>query len=249
MKVHECGEGPPLALLHGMWGDHRDWDPVIASLSRRYRVLAPDLPGFGDSEKPRREYTAEFFVESLRELLPPRGLTLAGHSFGGQIAALYALACPAAVDRLVLVASDGFSRFTQTEREWMTSQVTPAILAQLTPQVNRLLFEPMFVNRSPDVDRYLARQDDRLARLDYPDYTHALAATFQLSMSTSVLDRLGDIRQPAVLIWGEQDQVTPLALAREALKLLPRGELKILPQCGHIPQIDCPDRFLRAMGV
>ena len=103
------GEGRELVLIHGMFGDHLDWEPVLEPLSRSFRVTAPDLPGFGASPRnSRHRYDAELFVNAIREVTGGRRVTLVGNSFGGQVAMLYALAHPECVSALVLVSSGGF---------------------------------------------------------------------------------------------------------------------------------------------
>src|ERR1051326_4820043 len=81
--VYERGTGRPLLLIHGQFGDHLDWEPVLQPLSERYRVIAPDLPGFGDSSKPDASYSAEFFTRHLKLLLDALGVdraAVAGNS-------------------------------------------------------------------------------------------------------------------------------------------------------------------------
>src|SRR6266481_1527934 len=94
---YDHGKGPVLVLIHGMFGDFTDWDPILEPLSKKHRVIAIDLPGFGASSKPPVEYTGDFFVAALKALLDklkiPRA-TLVGNSFGGIVCMLFALRHP-----------------------------------------------------------------------------------------------------------------------------------------------------------
>lgn len=242
-------QNSPLVLIHGMFGDYLDWEPVLEPLSAMHRVIAPDLPGFGDSSKPQREYTAEFFVATLHELFRELKLQrpiLAGNSFGGQIAMLYALAHPDDISKLVLVNSGGFRKYTDDERSQIGPRFSEPILGGMTPQINALLFGGVFTKQSEMSVRYLAKQDAKLQRSDYPAYAHALASSIRLSLASYLIDRLPEIHCPTLLVWGESDQVLPVEQAQLALTRLPNAELKTIPNCGHAPQLECPQGFLAA---
>jgi pimeloyl-ACP methyl ester carboxylesterase len=112
-------------LLHGLGCDHTTWLPVIATLARRYTVIAPDLLGHGKSDKPRADYSVGGYANGMRDLLTVLGIdkaTVVGHSFGGGIAMQFAYQFPERTERLVLVAPGGIGR-----------EVTPAIRAISLP--------------------------------------------------------------------------------------------------------------------
>ncbi len=244
---YEKGDGPPILLLHGMFGDLLDWEPVLEPLSSRHRVVALDLPGFGDSGKPCQGYNAEFFLTTLHTFLCQRQIpdvTLVGNSFGGQIAILYALRHPESVAKLVLVDSGGFKQYTREEIAFTEARFTESAIAALTPEINTLLFSPVFSRPSPAREQYVARQNAKLKRADYAVYAYAIAQSIRLSLSTYLLDRISQLRCPVLLLWGEKDPVLPLALAEQALRQLQHGELKVLRGCGHTPQLECPGTFL-----
>ena len=248
---YDRGSGPALVLVHGMFGDHLDWEPVLEPLARKHRVIAPDLPGFGDSEKPNREYTGEFFVAALHELLQALGVeraTLAGNSFGGILAVLYALAHPRTVERLVLVSSGGLRTFGGKEKQLAVERLSEENLLALTPAVHRQMFASIFARSGAAQERYFGKQDAKLARADYPAYVRAIVSSIRLVLSTCLLDRLGEVRCPTLLLWGDRDIVFPVELARQALERLSQGKLEILPGGGHALQIDCPDEFVAALG-
>jgi pimeloyl-ACP methyl ester carboxylesterase len=249
ISYYDCGQGSPLVLIHGMFGDYLDWEPVLEPLSRTHRVIALDLPGFGDSSKPRREYSGEFFGETLREFFRQLDISrpiVAGNSFGGQIAMLYTLAHPEDVSKLLLVNSGGFRQYSKEEVSQTESRFTEQILAALTPQINAFLFGGVFTKQSETSVRYLEKQNAKLRRPDYPAYAYAIASSIRLSLATYLIDRLPEILCPALIVWGENDQVLPVEQAKLALTTLPHGELKTLPNCGHAPQMECPAGFLEA---
>ena len=120
-----AGPGPALLLLHGLGCDHTTWEPVIESLARRYTVIAPDLLGHGDSDKPRADYSVGGYANGMRDLLAVLGIdrvTVVGHSLGGGVAMQFAYQFPERTERLVLVAPGGFG-----------PEVTPLIRVVTTP--------------------------------------------------------------------------------------------------------------------
>ena len=121
----KTGSGPALLLLHGLGCDHTTWLPVIAALSRRYTVIAPDLLGHGQSAKPRADYSVGGYANGMRDLLTVLGIdkvTVVGHSFGGGVAMQFAYQFPERTERMVLVAPGGLG-----------PEVTPAIRAVTLP--------------------------------------------------------------------------------------------------------------------
>jgi pimeloyl-ACP methyl ester carboxylesterase len=247
---YDRGRGTSLVLIHGMFGDFLDWEPVLEPLASSHRVIALDLPGFGGSSKPREDYSAEFFVSTLHKFFEQLELgefILAGNSFGGQIAILYALHYPDSVSKLLLVNSGGFREYTTEETALLEPRFSEAALAALTPEINAFLFSGVFAKASEASMRYLERQNAKLAWVVYPAYAHALSKSVSLSLATYLLDRLPELRCPTLLAWGEKDQVLPVAQAELALTQLQSGQLKIIPGCGHLPQLECPTEFLRSI--
>jgi abhydrolase domain-containing protein 6 len=237
-------------LIHGLFGDYLDWGPVLEPLSRSHRVVAVDLPGFGESDKPACVYSDSFFVDSLHGFLNHLGLrkvTLVGNSLGGFVALLYTLSHRETVERLVLVDSGGFREYTEQEKVSTRERLAASRLARLAPEDIRPMFAPVFAKQSESRERYLERQREKLQWEDYPAYTAALASSVELVTSHCLLDRLGEIHCPTLLLWGGEDQVLPVSQAEKALPLLQKGKLVVLPGCGHAPQLDCPGAFIAAL--
>ena len=242
----ERGSGPHLVLLHGMFGDHMDWEAVIEPLSRCFHVVAVDLPGFGASGKPSILYSLEFFLETLQGLFATLQLDhiyLAGNSFGGQLAVLYALRHPAQVRKLVLVDCGGFRHIPREERDQTMHAFSENNLLSLRWTGIQYLFSQSFARSSNEKARYLERQTDRLRTPDYPAYSHAVSQSIRTSLTSYVFDRLKEIVCPTLLLWGDRDPLCPVEQGRAALKQLRNGELHILRECGHMPQLDSPREF------
>jgi len=248
IRYFEDGSGPDLVLLHGMFGDYLDWEPVLGRLAERFHVVAPDLPGFGESEKPDVAYSGEFFVEMLDEFFAALGLkeiVLGGNSFGGQIAMLYALRHAEKVSQLVLVDSGGFREVPEGERAMARTILSRENLLKMPAAMIPLIFSKVFVKESGEKERYLAKQTAKLKAGDYAEYVRALVRSIDLSMATNLLEELPKIKCPVLLISGKEDSVVPPEQAEEAARRLPQAILIMMEKCGHMPQMEEPEEFAR----
>jgi pimeloyl-ACP methyl ester carboxylesterase len=244
---YDRGAGIPLVLVHGMFGDHLDWSPVLEPLSEKYRVIAIDLPGFGDSEKSFHPYTPEFFVDSLDAFFQTLDLhraVLVGNSFGGLLCSLYADAHPQRFAGLALVSSAGMKKYTWLEKEIVAGQFSESRLLALRPELVEPLFAMNFARFTPARAAYLERQRARLSKPDYPAYAHVLAQCMAMSFAVPVVPLLQRMNLPVLLMWGDRDRIFPPELARAALEELPQARLAIIPEASHMPQFDQPERFV-----
>jgi 4,5:9,10-diseco-3-hydroxy-5,9,17-trioxoandrosta-1(10),2-diene-4-oate hydrolase len=254
-----AGEGSPLVLLHGTGDSAADWQGVLPELARRHRVIAPDFPGCGGSDRPRAGYSPAGladFVGRLLDALEIPGAALVGNSVGGLAALRFALEAPGRVPALVLVAAAGLGReVTPGMRalvvpgfgEWATAlALTPPGWAQrLWWRLHTLFAHP---RRAPagwlDEQGRLGRRPDFLANT-----LEILRAVIGPAGQRDILlDRLPELAMPTLILWGERDQILPLAHAHAAAGRLRRGRLAVLPDCGHLPHVECPERFLEALG-
>jgi pimeloyl-ACP methyl ester carboxylesterase len=251
IRVWDHGKGPALLLLHGMFGDYLDWEPVLEPLAKNNRVIAVDLPGFGDSSKPRTQYTGDFFtdnIDALLEQLNVQKVNLAGNSFGGIIAMLYVLGRPDRVNKLVLVDSGGLHHFSEEEKITALTRFSEANLKLLTSQIQETIFGALFLNGSSPVrTRYIEKQNAKLSRNDFADYTYSIHHCIKLALDSDLRDRLCEIKRPTLLLQGGKDLVVQVEWVREARTKFPNAELKILPDCGHIPQLECGEQVIKEM--
>lgn len=222
-EVHylEAGSGPPLLLVHGLAASWRWWQPVLPALTRRHRVIAIDLPGFGSSRAEQRLSlkTAGRFLCQVMEALGLERVDLIGHSMGGRICMDVAANCPSLVRRLVLVSAVGIP--------WQRPY--PAIGW-------RLLRESLHTR--PEYQQ-LVREDVRrvgLLRLVLTTY-EVLADDFRA--------HLARISAPTLVIWGGRDVLTPPALGRALAAQIPGARLALIEDAGHNPMWDAPARFAR----
>jgi pimeloyl-ACP methyl ester carboxylesterase len=261
-QVHylAAGDGPHLVLLHGLGDSARDWQWVMPALARRSRVIAPDFPGFGASDRPRAAYSPAFFgefVAGFLDALHVPGAVVAGNSLGGLAALRFALADPGRVPALVLVDSAGLGREVNPGMRLTALPglgESAAAWARTRPgRALRLWWRPraLFAHRRRVPAGWIADQDRLSRRPDFPWNTlEVLRAVVGRSGQREVLrDRLPELAMPTLIVWGERDRVVPLAQAREAVGRLRRGRLAVIPDCGHVPQIERPELFLEAVGA
>ncbi|MGI8743721.1 MAG: alpha/beta fold hydrolase [Bryobacteraceae bacterium] len=242
------GSGPVLLLIHGMFGDHLDWEPILEPLAQRHRVIAVDLPGFGESEKPQVDYSPEFFTRQLLELLDELGIgtaTVVGNSFGGQIAMSLALACPRRVERLVLITTGGLHRYSEPEIAAALQRLSVENMLQFTPEIHGALFGRLFFRQGTSLQqRYTGKHDAKLVRADYRAYVAVLHRCMRLSLELCLLDRVRELPMPVLLIHGEADPVVLVDWVRDAVGLFAAARLVVLVECGHVPQLELPDRIV-----
>ncbi len=218
----ESGRGAPVLLLHGLGASSRWWFPLFPELTAAdYRIVAPDLPGFGRS--PGRPLPFDEAALSLIELADRLGLDeffLGGHSMGGAVAAQMAADYPSHVRRLVLINSAGiwraagqraFGRLLQPW-SWCPPWFYPTLIGDMLRAGPRSLMA---------ASRYLRLYDIR-----------------------PTLER---VRAPTLIIWGEQDRLTPLDHGRDMARAHPNARLEKIPGARHLPMVSEPETVARLM--
>ncbi|ARV62937.1 alpha/beta hydrolase [Nostocales cyanobacterium HT-58-2] len=245
---------PPLVLLHGVGDSAVDWSWVLPILGTRHRVIAPDLPGCGDSAKPNCNYSLEFLTQFLVDFLNTlkvQRVALVGNSLGGLICLRFALSNPEKVAALVLVDSMAFGRFVNPV---LSSLTLPgygefAIAWSKTPLGARQRAWSravlLFAHPSQIPDGWLAEQE-QMALL--PGFLEANLSILRSQVSPLgqrrvVLESLPQVQMPTLILWGTNDLVVPNYQAQEAVKHLKQGHLAFIPSSGHLPQVERPELF------
>lgn len=247
-NLHDQGEGDPILLIHGSgpgvtaWANWRGTIPVLAE---RFRALAPDMLGFGYSERPDDQvYNLDRWVRQAIDVLDAKGIdraNLVGNSFGGGVALALAIRHPERVRRLVLMGSVGVP-FELTEGLDAVWGYTPS-LDTMRELIRLFAYNPE-----------LATED--LAQLRYeasirPGFQESFAAMFPAPRQRwvdALASREADIRSlphETLIIHGREDRIIPLETSWKLSQWIPRAQLHLFGHCGHWTQIEQADRFNR----
>ncbi len=255
------GDGPPLVLLNGHGEDSRSWRWVLPSLARTNRVYALELPGYGESAKHSMHSTPpSFYSDALAGFLDGLGLervSLVGNSDGGLTVLRLALASPERVTALVLVDSAGLG-----------VEVNPMLIALTRPGVGEAavawLSTPLGATQWVSMFASLVFSHPLLAPAEWVAHQYRLALTpghlhgAVLACSRGQvglmgqrevhLDELPRLTMPTLVMWGANDMLIPSYQAINAAARLKNGRLVVIPNCGHQPQVERPDKFIAAVG-
>jgi pimeloyl-ACP methyl ester carboxylesterase len=232
------GTGPAVFFLHGVNDQAGAWVRVIAPLLDRHRVVLVDLAGHGDSAPADGPLGVRDLLDGIEAVAAAESgegrVTFVGNSLGGWLALLYADRHPDRVAQVVLVngaaiRDDGSSaRVNLLPRN--REEADRAVQATMSPA-------------SAPVPGFVI--DDLVRRAPASPLARLMAAP---PADEFLIDaRLGGLEIPVTLIWGEDDQVLPVAYAKKVASALPQAELVLLPRCGHIPQRECPDQLRPAL--
>ena len=276
LRVHQMqgGRGTPVVFIHGLGSSgYMEWRRNLDTVAARHRVFAPDLPGYGRTEKPRARYTIPYFTRFVESYMEDRGLrsaTVIGASLGGRIALELALEHPKLVRRLVLVNALGFGRPRPQGAHMAYGLVTIPRVGEAVMKFTRGALRwasPTTIRRV--AARYAGSSVDLEQTLDdaYLDNLRELYATDEfhnayLSTVRSLINpralfggqhdvtaRLAELKMPVQLIWGADDPLFPVAQARRAHGLIAGSRLAVIEGAGHTPQAERPEEFNRVLAA
>jgi pimeloyl-ACP methyl ester carboxylesterase len=264
VRVHyqESGQGhPSLILLHGSFLSHFSWRHVVEPLARHRKVVTFDRIAFGQTERPLfrcwtkshigcNPYTPEAQADLTIALMDNLGIdqtVLVGNSTGGTIALLTALRHPQRIQALIIVGGMVYSGYpVSTMPAWVKSLlptwfgplvVRTAIGRAYTAMIRSFWYDP-FKLPSEVLSTYRS-----LLQID--QWEHAIWELIQATHHLSLESQLSSLRIPILVVSGEKDRTVPLEQSIRLVKALPHPSLGILPDCGHLPQEECPESFLR----
>ncbi len=253
MTWGEMGEGEPLVLLHGIQDSHRTWRRVAPLLAKNFRVLMPDLPGHGYSDRPDAPYTlawhAMMVASWMKEIGVPKA-HICGHSYGAGVAQWMVLEHRDVIDRLGLVSAGGLGRGVAPAMRFATF---PVLGPLLTPSVMRIAL-PIAVRSVPALFGHMEPEEQErfimMSRI--PGSDRAFQRTvggvinfFGQYMQTA--HRADEIEEmpPVALFWGAKDPIVPTRHGRTTAARAQGVSLTEYKGCGHFPHLDMPERFSR----
>jgi pimeloyl-ACP methyl ester carboxylesterase len=238
-----AGEGEPLLFIHGLGSSTRDWDAQVPELSKRYKVIAFDLRGHGQSDKPAGPYTVSLFASDAAGLLMALDAAPAhvvGISLVGGVALQLALDHPALIKTLTVVNS-GPAVLADAEQTRRELEGRVAIVKQLGMRaMGQALAPRLFPN-----PEQAALRETFIERWTENDPRAYIDATMSMA-DWNLTDRLGEIGCPTLILASDQDY-TPVAMKEAYVKLLPNARLVVLPDSHHAVTMEKPEGFNRAL--
>jgi pimeloyl-ACP methyl ester carboxylesterase len=248
-----------LLLVHGMAGSSETWMHVMPALAERFTVLAPDLLGQGQSDKPRGDYSLGAHANTLRNLLDALGherATIIGQSLGGGIAMQFAYQFPQRCERLVLVDSGGLGREVTFYLRMLTvpgfELVFPLFCTPLVRDTGDLIagWLGRAGVRSTPAGREIWRSYTSLAdaasrRAFFRNLRDVIDFSGQAVSALSRLHRTAQL--PTLIVWGAQDPFIPVSHGVAAHEAIPGSRLEIFDGVGHYPHCEAPERFVAVL--
>ncbi len=258
-RIGGTPDGPVIVLIHGMAGSSSTWRRVMPALAEHFTVIAPDLVGHGESEKPRGDYSLGAFASGVRDLLLALGhdrATLVGQSLGGGVAMQFAYQFPERCERLVLVSSGGLGDDVNFLLRWLALPGAEFVL----PLACTNWIHAAGVNLAGWLSRiglhtgpHLAEVWDSYGSLADPEtrtaFVHTLRSVVDVSgQRVSAADRLYLASEvPTLIIWGDNDSIIPVEQGRATHAAIPGSRLEIFEGTGHFPHCEHPGRFARVV--
>lgn len=239
LHYRASGSGPAVVLIHGYGASLDLWRPVQDALATHHRVISVDLKGFGWSSRPAGDYSPQAEATLVWHLLDQLGVdqvSIVGHSWGSSVSLAMVLAQPTRVRRVALYAAYVFDEQKPSFFRWAGVAGLGEVLFALhyrhnvEERVGLAYHDPRFVTQ--------ARVDHVMAELDRPGATAAALAAARDQELTALARSYREITQPTLLLWGDDDRVTPLSFGRRLAGVLPDAQLNVYPACGHIPMVE-----------
>jgi pimeloyl-ACP methyl ester carboxylesterase len=253
LAYRTAGSGEPVLFVHGITQDSRTWDRVGRALADDVRIVAPDLPGHGSSQRPAGDHSLGAYASTLRDLLFALEIpsaTIVGHSLGGGVALQFAYQFPEMLDRIVLIDSGGLGRDVSPLLRAATLPGADAFLGLVTATPFRAAvtrgtkaLRRFGVRVGTDINQALAgigglsRREARRSFLRTVDaviagHGQAVSATDKLYLAAHV---------PTLIVWGGRDRIIPVEHGERAHEAIPGSQLEVLDDAGHFPHLDAPD--------
>jgi pimeloyl-ACP methyl ester carboxylesterase len=245
-KIRYLEEGTTkntLILLHGLGASAERWEDVIPLFAKKFRVIVPDLIGFGYSDKPSIDYTTDYFAEFMSKFVEKVGIeemSIIGSSLGGQIAAEFIINQNVDVKKLVLVSPSGVMKHS-------TPALDAYISAALYPNTDSALNAFQVMSGRKKIDEKIV--SGFIERMQLPNAKMAFMSTLLgLSNSKVVTEKLQLITIPTLIVWGENDPVIPIEYAQSFISGINDCRFYKMIGCAHTPYVEKPEKFFQIVS-
>jgi 2-hydroxy-6-oxonona-2,4-dienedioate hydrolase len=233
-KFIEEGEGEPLVLLHGLFGALGNFNSLIGYFKQHYKVVVPMLPLLDLDLLHTSVGGLQKFVHKFLEFRDYKNVHLLGNSLGGHVSLLYILKHPERIKSLILTGSSGLF-----ENGMGDTYPKRGDYEYIKKKAEVTFYDPNVATKEI-VDEVYETVNNRLKAIK-------VIALAKSAIRNNLGEELNQIKQPTLLIWGNNDAVTPPFVAREFQKLIPNSELHFIDKCGHAPMMEVPDEFNRIL--
>ena len=231
----DMGNGEPLLILHGWGGSRYSWEKVREILvDKGYRVIVPDLPGFGDSQEPQKPQTVgdyRDFILKFADKINLQSFSILGHSFGGRVAVRFTRQNPQMVKKLIICDASGIK---------LELNLKAKIISVLSRFGNALFSKAIFSEFkkiAKSIFRFFLRHSD------YVKANGVMKETLKIVITEDISPELPDIKNKTLIIWGQKDNLVPLKAAYIFKEKIANSELKIFPGVRHNPHREIPEEL------
>lgn len=228
------GQGKDILVLHGWGANINTVLPIVNLLKPYFRVYAVDLPGFGESDKPKEVFGSEDYARILKEFIDKMGakkIVLIGHSFGGKLSILLGIKYPEIVDKIVLINSAGL-----VPKRGLKYYIKVYSFKTLKFLYNIIFF---WANKEEKREKFYKR----FGSTDYREADGIMRKILVRVVNEDFKGILKEIKSPTLLIWGDKDTATPLYMGKIMESQIPDSGLVILEGAGHYSYLDDFNRF------
>jgi 2-hydroxy-6-oxonona-2,4-dienedioate hydrolase len=231
---------PVLVLLHGIGASCERWLKVARILSKCFRIIIPDIIGFGDSDKPATvEYSMDFFtsfIQAFLEKLHIERPIICGHSFGGHLATEFAIRFSDHVEKLILTAPAGPRlHINDIFVQYVTAAMRPTYEV-IYEAFKIMAFNPNFVTQDTVLD-FKRRMNLAHAKFAF------MSTLLGIQNAVALKGRLLRITSPTLIVWGENDRMTPYDEYLQEYNEIPKNDIQKINHCGHTPFVEKPIKF------
>src|SRR6267154_5817969 len=240
VNAAQSGKGAMFFLFHSLLSDRASFEAIVPKLSQSFRVIVPQLPGFGQSQAVGGNLAdvADRMAEAVRDAAGGDEAIVLGNGYGGFVALQMAIRHSGIATRLIL--ADCGAAFSEPGREAFRNMAAASKakgLAAITDVAMRRLFAPEFQQANPELMR---DRREAFLRTDPEVFRAACDALAELDLRP----QLGQVKVPVLVVVGEHDEATPPPMSHEIAAGLPQAHLEIIPGCAHVPQLQSPRLFL-----